>query len=104
MTQRATVHPFHDHIDAAAFFVIEYPHHTRMIELFANLLLPLEAIEEERITFHLGMWHFDHYIPAALQVSGAIDRRHAALRDEDLNAVMVELVARLKRIHWTCAE
>jgi hypothetical protein len=47
------------------------------------------------------MWHFDRYGPAALQVRGTIDRRHAALRGEAFNPVMVELIVRLERTHWT---
>jgi len=75
-----------------------------MIEPFANLLFSLEAIEEEWITFHLEMWHFDRYSPAVSQVRGTIDRRHTALSGEAFNPVMVELIARLKRRHGTHIE
>ena len=91
LPQQPPIHPFHDHVHAAAIIVGVYLHHARMIELLANLFFALEAIVEKRIGFHFRMGNFDGYGTPALQVGGAINRGHTAPGDEVFQAVMIEL-------------
>jgi hypothetical protein len=70
-----------------------------VIEFPPNFLFPLEAIVEQWITFHLEARQLDGYDPAVSQVRGAIDGRHPCSRREAFNAVVVKLIARLKKGH-----
>ena len=66
-----------------------------MIELPADLLFALKAVEEERVAFHFGMGNFDGDGASVAQVGAAKDGSHAAAGDEVFDAVMVELIARV---------
>ena len=68
-------------------------HYAGVVQLLADLLFTVEAFEENRVGFHLGVRNFDcHSRPGAF-VRGAEDRGHAATFNQVLNQVMVEFVA-----------
>jgi len=64
-----------------------------MIEMSAYILLALKTLEENLITFHLGVWKLDGYLPACPGVGGTVNRGHVAAGNDAVNAVVIELVA-----------
>ena len=70
-----------------------------MIELGADLLLALEALEENRIALHLGMRNLDGDLAAGAKVGGAEDGGHAAAGHQGFDAVVIELVPGMEGCH-----
>ena len=64
-----------------------------MVQLFADGCFALEAIEEDRIGFHVGMGNFQRDDAIVAHVGGAKDRCHAAAGDGRFDAVGVDLRA-----------
>jgi hypothetical protein len=71
-----------------------------VIQLLANLLLAMEAVEENRVALHLGMRNLDgNRVPGA-QIRTAKDGGHAAACSDAFNVVVIESVARMEWSHW----
>ena len=70
-----------------------------MIELFADLFLALEALEEDGVAFHLRMGNLDGDGLSRAQVGALVDRGHAAAGDQAFNLEVVELFAGVDRDH-----
>ena len=70
-----------------------------MIELFSDLLFAFEAIEEQRVRFHLRMRNLDGDGPVVIDIGRAEDRRHAAARDQILDAIVIEQITGMKSSH-----
>ena len=64
-----------------------------MIELLADLLFALEAVEKERIASISGWGILMATDAVVAQVGGAEDGGHAAAGNEAFDAVVVELIA-----------
>ena len=64
-----------------------------MVELFADLRLALEAVEEHRIGFHFGMRDLDGDLAAGAHVGSAKDGRHPAAGNDSFDSVVIELIA-----------
>ncbi len=70
-----------------------------MIEFLADLLLPLKAVEEQRVRFHLRMRNFDGDGAVVIDIGRAVDRGHAAARDQTVDAVVIEQITGMKGGH-----
>ena len=99
VAQQVAGHPFHHHVDAAVVIVFENLHHARMVELLADLLLALEAIEENRIAFHFRMRDLDGDGAAVARIGRLIDGGHAAAGDQAFNFVVIEGIAGMEGSH-----
>ena len=64
-----------------------------MIHHSADLGLALEAVEQHRLAFHLGMRNLDRHLFAVVQIGGAKDGSHAAAGHDGVNPVMVQGIA-----------
>ena len=82
LAQQAALHPLHHHVDPAAVAVRQHFHDAGMIQLFADLGLALEAVEEHRVGFHLRMRDLDGDLAAVAHIGGAKNRGHAAAGDQ----------------------
>jgi Fe-S-cluster-containing dehydrogenase component/anaerobic selenocysteine-containing dehydrogenase len=98
--QQLTLNPLHHHVNLAAVVVGQHLHHAGVIQLFANFLLPMEAVEESRVALHLGMRDLDGDRATGAQIRTAKDRGHAAACGDAFNAVVIELIARMEWSHW----
>jgi hypothetical protein len=77
-----------------------------MIELFADVLFAVEAIEQNRVGFHFRVREFDCNRAAVTFVGAAVNRGHAAAGDQALDAVMIEKIAGMEFAHgmgWAAA-
>ena len=91
LAQQSAIAPLHHHVNARALFAAEHAHHHGVIELLANFRFALEAIEENRIGFHVGVWNFQGDDTIVPRIHGAKNRSHTASRDRRFNAVRVDL-------------
>ena len=89
--QQAALHPLHHHVELAAFVVAEDLHHARMIEHLADLFLAAEAVEKHRVALHFRMRNLDGHRAARARIRAAEYGCHAAVRNQTVDAVMVEL-------------
>ena len=64
-----------------------------MVEFLADLLLALEALDQNRIRLHLGERNLDGHLSAGIQVGRPVEHRHAAVGDGGIDAVVVERVS-----------
>ena len=74
-------------------------HHAGVVELLANLLLALEALQQNRVGLHLRMGHLQRDQLAAVQVRRPVERRHAAVGNGRLKPVVVQRVSGFERLH-----
>ena len=100
LTQQPAVNPLHDHVDPAAAILGHHLHNAGVIQLRADLLLPMEAVEENRVALHLRMRNLDGNRATGAQICTAKDRGHAAAGGDAFNAVVIELIARMEWSHW----
>src|ERR1700731_2232816 len=70
-----------------------------MIQSLTDLFLAMETVEKCGIALDLGMGDFDGHLPAVSQVSTAKYGGHATAGHQAVNAVMIELLARMERGH-----
>jgi hypothetical protein len=89
-TQQPSVDPLDHHVEAAALFAVVGLHHAGVVDLLADLLLAPEALEQNRIFFHLRVRRLERHRPAGAQVRGAEERGHAGARDLRVQAVVVQ--------------
>jgi hypothetical protein len=59
-------------------------------------VLPLKAVEEDGVTFHLEVRKFDGHGPFCGQIGGALNRGHAAGGHPAVDPVMIEPLAGMK--------
>ena len=88
--ERVPLDVLHDHVDhavAASREVVDGDG-VRVSERARGLALALEALEPLRVVAHLGAKGFDDDLIAQEYVARAVDRAHAALRDEALDLVL----------------
>ena len=90
LAQQAAVHPFQNHVAAAALFIVEYANDAGMIEFFADFLFALEAVEQDRVGFHFLVGNLDRDGAPVARVRAAENRGHAASGDQAIDAVMIE--------------
>ena len=102
VAQQAAVDPLDDHVEAAALFAVVGFHHAGVVDLLADLLLAAEALEQNRIGFHLRVRHLDGHGPAGAQVRGAEERGHAAAGNLRFQAVVVQGFSDFGRGHHYC--
>ena len=88
VTQRLPLHHRHDEIQEAARFtgVVE-GQDVRMVQACGELDLPEKALAAERLR-EVGPQHLDRDVAAVLQVVGEVDRRHAALAELAVEAIV----------------
>ena len=70
-----------------------------MIELAPDFVFAAKALEEDNVAFHFGMRYFDRDRLAIANIGRAEDGGHAAARNHAFDAVVVELIARVKSNH-----
>src|ERR1700735_5531552 len=68
IAQAASFHPFHHHGYAFRIVDLQHFHDAGMIELPADIRLPLKAAVENHVGFHLGEGDFDGHRRARLKV------------------------------------
>ena len=90
--QQPAVDPLDDHVTAAAIFAVEGLDDSRMIDLLADRLFAPEALEKNRIGFHLRMRNLQCHRTARAQVGSAEERGHAAARNFGVQTVVVQRV------------
>ena len=100
LTQQPPLHPLHDHVDPAAAILTYHLHYAGVIQLLANFLLAIKAVEENRVALHLGMRNLDGDRATGAQIRAAKDRGHAAACSDAFNLVVIELIARMEWSHW----
>ena len=96
MAQQAPLHPFQHHVKAAAILLGEDLNDLGMVQGGANRFLPLKAVEEDRVAFHLEVREFDGYDTVGGQIGGAINGGHAAGGDDAIDPVVIEHFAGTK--------
>ena len=96
LAKQPPFHPFHRHVNLGVVGGGINLHHSRMIKLFANLLLAVKAFKEDRVSFHFRMRNFNGHGFAGILVGGAKNRRHAAVSHQVFNQVLIEFVASMK--------
>jgi hypothetical protein len=74
-------------------------HLAGMIESFTKLGFALETGVQSGIAFDLRVGDFDGDLPAITHIRAAKNRRHAAAGNKAFNAVMIELIAGMERVH-----
>ena len=99
LAQQAAVHPFQDHVAAAALFIVVYTNNAGVIELLADFLLALEAVKQDRVGFHFLMGNLDRDGAPVARVRPAKNRGHAASGDQGIDAVMVERITGMEVAH-----
>ena len=92
-------HPFHHNVGIVPALVGNHLHDAGVIELFADLLLALEALEEDGVALHLGVGNLDGHGLSGAQVGALEDRGHAAAGDQAVDLEVVELFASVDRDH-----
>jgi len=93
IAQEPPFHPLHHHVRAAAPLVGKDLHHRGVIQIAPDFLLLAEAVDQQRVVFHVGMGHFDGYHRAGAQIGSAKDRGHAAACGHAFETIMIELCA-----------
>jgi len=104
MPQQAPFAPFHDHVDAGAFFTAKDAHHHGMLQAFADGSLALKAVEEDRIGLHVGVGNLEGESAAIAQIGGLVNGGHAAARNLRVDAVGVDLGPGKKNVVKTHAQ
>jgi hypothetical protein len=66
-----------------------------MIHGGADLVFALEPVEEHGVGFHRRVGHFQRDGAAVAEIGGAVDGGHSALGNGRVDAVIVDLLARL---------
>ena len=95
--QQPPLDPLDDHVEAAALFAVVGLHHAGVVQFLADLLLALEALDQDRVGLHLRQRNLDGHLPAVVQVGGPVEHRHAAVGNGGLDAVVVERFSGFKR-------
>ena len=100
--QQPPVHPLDDHVDAAALFAVVGLHHAGVVQRLADLLFAIEALEQDRVGFHLRVGHLDGHLLAGLLVGRLVKHRHAGAGNRRVDAVVVKRLSGFKLSSWWC--
>jgi hypothetical protein len=73
------------------FAVREDFHHPGVVQGLPDFFLAMEAVEENRIAFHLGMRDLEGYGTAGARIRSAENGGHAAAGSETVYPVVIEL-------------
>lgn len=68
-----------------------------MIKMLGDFLFALEPLRKNFVLFRLGMRNFQGHRFSCFQVNAAKHRRGVALRNDALQAVLIDLFARMNR-------
>ena len=74
-------------------------HYGGMVEGLADFRFAVEAVEKNRVAFHLRVGHFDSDLTAGFKVGGAENGGHAARSHHAFDLIVVELIPRVELLH-----
>ena len=95
--QQPSLHPLDHHVKPAAILSVVGFYHAGVVQLLADLLLPLEALHQDRVHLQLRMGNLDSHLLSARQIGGLEERRHPAARNHRIQAVVVQRISGFER-------